>query len=439
MTVLCTESLCGEQFNEPQGRRLTDHVLGPQHRRAPAAVTDGDGLEAAADRPRLGELPRRRRQRQPVQVRAHAGRQSTATTRRSRSGSPARTSRSSALELGRDVVDTMRPGGDKPGFWMVHYVEPHVPWRFLPDGRQYPVVGPSIPGLDDQDWGDDEFLLDQAYQRHFLQAALRRPPARRRDRRDEGERPVGRGARASSPPTTASPSARAVAPPDHRRTTSATSPASRCSSSSRARTTARSTTSSSPRSTSCRRSSRRSASTPTRSSTASRSTSRATRRRSPIRNGRAGELVSVPPEAFLRQPRRRARRPPRAHPAGRVSTIGPRLDLVGKPVTDLDIADGGDAGAFLNNRRLYKRVKRKSGVLPVYLTGSTQNVEAGTDLVVADQRHASRATRRGLRPRREPPLLDDRPAARAISARRQRRAHLRRRRGPSARQLYGKS
>ena len=47
----------------------------------------------------------------------------------------------------------MRP--DDRGLWMVHYVVPHVPWRFLPDGSQYPVLGPAYPGLDDTTWRDD--------------------------------------------------------------------------------------------------------------------------------------------------------------------------------------------------------------------------------------------------------------------------------------------
>ena len=62
----------------------------------------------------------------------------------------------------------MKPGGAKPGLWMVHYVIPHVPWRFLPDGSQYVVSGPTMPGLNDQTWGKNQFLLDQAYQRHML-------------------------------------------------------------------------------------------------------------------------------------------------------------------------------------------------------------------------------------------------------------------------------
>jgi hypothetical protein len=73
------------------------------------------------------------------------------------------------LRAGRAVVQSMKPGR-RPGLWMVHYVMPHVPWRFLPDGTQYVVDGPAMPGLTDQTWGANPFLLDQAYERHLLQA-----------------------------------------------------------------------------------------------------------------------------------------------------------------------------------------------------------------------------------------------------------------------------
>lgn len=73
------------------------------------------------------------------------------------------------LRDGRAVVRSIKAGGAKPGLWMIHYEMPHVPWRFLPDGRQYVVDGPTIPGLTDQTWGRDGFQLDQAWQRHLLQ------------------------------------------------------------------------------------------------------------------------------------------------------------------------------------------------------------------------------------------------------------------------------
>lgn len=73
------------------------------------------------------------------------------------------------LRDGRAVVRSIEDEGAKPGLWMIHYEMPHVPWRFLPDGRQYVVDGPTIPGLTDQTWGRDSFQLDQSWQRHLLQ------------------------------------------------------------------------------------------------------------------------------------------------------------------------------------------------------------------------------------------------------------------------------
>jgi hypothetical protein len=52
---------------------------------------------------------------------------------------------------------------------VAHFEVPHVPWRLLPSGHQYPVEGPSLPGLTDQTWTRDRYLVDQATQRHLLQ------------------------------------------------------------------------------------------------------------------------------------------------------------------------------------------------------------------------------------------------------------------------------
>lgn len=71
-------------------------------------------------------------------------------------------------EAERFVRNVRRPGR-RPPLYMTHFEVPHVPWRMLPSGRQYPVPGPNLPGLKDQTWGDDAFLVGQATQRHMLQ------------------------------------------------------------------------------------------------------------------------------------------------------------------------------------------------------------------------------------------------------------------------------
>jgi Sulfatase len=73
---------------------------------------------------------------------------------------------------GLKVLRSIKPSTNgRPGLWMVHFVMPHVPWRFLPSGHQYPVQGPKIPGLRDQDWRGNQYLANQGLQRHHLQLA----------------------------------------------------------------------------------------------------------------------------------------------------------------------------------------------------------------------------------------------------------------------------
>ncbi len=50
---------------------------------------------------------------------------------------------------------------------VAHFMFPHLPWEFLPSGRRYEPV--DLPGFETTSWGDDRFLVDQAYQRYLLQ------------------------------------------------------------------------------------------------------------------------------------------------------------------------------------------------------------------------------------------------------------------------------
>ena len=70
-------------------------------------------------------------------------------------------------DMERFVAD-VRPG-PRPPLYMGHFEVPHVPWRILPSGRQYPVHGTTLPGLHDQTWSQDPFVVGQATQRHLLQ------------------------------------------------------------------------------------------------------------------------------------------------------------------------------------------------------------------------------------------------------------------------------
>jgi hypothetical protein len=66
-------------------------------------------------------------------------------------------------------VQSVRPQGARPPLYVGHFEVPHVPWRLLPSGHQYPVEGPSLPGLRDQTWTRNRYLVDQAMERHMLQ------------------------------------------------------------------------------------------------------------------------------------------------------------------------------------------------------------------------------------------------------------------------------
>jgi hypothetical protein len=60
--------------------------------------------------------------------------------------------------------------GSKPPLLFVHSTLPHGAWRFLPDGSTYPLDGFEYPGLDDHTWRGPQWLVDQSFARHVLQA-----------------------------------------------------------------------------------------------------------------------------------------------------------------------------------------------------------------------------------------------------------------------------
>ena len=61
---------------------------------------------------------------------------------------------------------------DKPTLYFSHFMLPHVPWEYLPSGRVYTET--AIPGLDikREQWGDNDWLVIQGYQRHLLQVGF---------------------------------------------------------------------------------------------------------------------------------------------------------------------------------------------------------------------------------------------------------------------------
>ncbi len=65
-------------------------------------------------------------------------------------------------------LDGLEPPGDEPTLNFIHSLLPHVPWVYLPSGQTYPKPG-RAPGTVSPGWGDDIWLVDQAYQQHLVQ------------------------------------------------------------------------------------------------------------------------------------------------------------------------------------------------------------------------------------------------------------------------------
>jgi hypothetical protein len=58
----------------------------------------------------------------------------------------------------------------RPALYFKHLLLPHLPWQYLPDGREYPPPSGDIRGADGAQSFHDPWFLRQSYQRHLLQA-----------------------------------------------------------------------------------------------------------------------------------------------------------------------------------------------------------------------------------------------------------------------------
>jgi sulfatase-like protein len=67
------------------------------------------------------------------------------------------------------ALAALRERGSRPPLVFLHSTLPHGPWRFLPDGRQYPTPGNGYLGLGRQGWVGPQWQVDQEFQRHVLQ------------------------------------------------------------------------------------------------------------------------------------------------------------------------------------------------------------------------------------------------------------------------------
>jgi hypothetical protein len=71
-------------------------------------------------------------------------------------------------ELFHDFLSSLRPG-PRPFLAYAHLMFPHMPWEYLPSGKRYQGDTGELPGFEGTSWGTDDFLVDQAHQRYLLQ------------------------------------------------------------------------------------------------------------------------------------------------------------------------------------------------------------------------------------------------------------------------------
>jgi hypothetical protein len=67
------------------------------------------------------------------------------------------------------AIESLERRGSRPPLLFLHSTLPHGAWRFLPDGRQYPIDGVEYPGLASEGWTGPQWQVDQGFQRHVLQ------------------------------------------------------------------------------------------------------------------------------------------------------------------------------------------------------------------------------------------------------------------------------
>ena len=184
-TSVCPRDLCEDaRLDEPFVDRLASmsedlglvyaHVVSPPGHRARPAIGVRD----------VGRLRRRHRGRRR-RGRRRGRRRAISRTR-------ARTSRATATTA--STRGSRRSARGRPALNFKHALLPHVPWQYLPDGRQYRRTATEpIPGISRQSY-KDQGQVDQLQLRHLLQAGLRRPRAPEDDRAAREARHLRRGA-----------------------------------------------------------------------------------------------------------------------------------------------------------------------------------------------------------------------------------------------------
>jgi hypothetical protein len=81
----------------------------------------------------------------------------------------ARLARDDATAGFERAIAALARHGSRPPLLFVHSTLPHGPWRYLPDGHQYPIGGKGYLGLSPDGWIGPQWQVDQGFQRHVLQ------------------------------------------------------------------------------------------------------------------------------------------------------------------------------------------------------------------------------------------------------------------------------
>jgi hypothetical protein len=81
----------------------------------------------------------------------------------------ARLARNDAVAGFEQAIESLGETGSRPPLLFLHSTLPHGAWRYLPDGRQYPIEGIEYLGLSSKGWIGPQWQVDQGFQRHVLQ------------------------------------------------------------------------------------------------------------------------------------------------------------------------------------------------------------------------------------------------------------------------------
>jgi hypothetical protein len=159
VTDLCPARLCPENTRAPASRRLRGlvsdlsvvslHLLLPEGLREGLPAVDRSFGNFRDEGPRVGAAARHAR------------------------GDKFRVVHRFALEDRVRQLEQFRRGLDsssrRPELHYLHVQLPHLPYRYLPSGQQYPVRALDPPGLRAETWSADSWLSQQAFQRYTLQ------------------------------------------------------------------------------------------------------------------------------------------------------------------------------------------------------------------------------------------------------------------------------